>query len=176
MRIKALGAFKLSWLENGICFGALSLLALIPFTELVLRQFKLAIPASKGLITHLFLVSGFFAAMITAKAGEHISITAIEYIKHKKVKQFLEFTSALLSVFVMSILMWNCISFLKYGLMGKMIGFVPERLFAAAMPLGYAVITLHFLLRLDTWRKRLVAGAAILLGTAAALPAIAKLL
>ncbi|MCL1930964.1 MAG: TRAP transporter large permease subunit [Treponema sp.] len=167
---------KLTWIENGVCIGALSLLALIPFAEMILRPLKMAIPASKGLLIHLFLVAGFFAAMITSRTGEHISITAIQYIKHEKVKRTLEFTSALLSVFVMCILTWNCISFIKYGMMGKMIGFVPERLFAVAMPLGYAVITVRFLLRLETKRESLIAAAAILLGSVAALPAIAKLL
>jgi len=167
---------KMSWLEKGVCFGSLALLALIPFAELVLRQFKMAVPASKGLTTHLFLVLGFFAAMITSKTGEHISITAVQYIRNDKVKRALEFTSALLSIFVLSILVWNGISFIKYGLMGKMIGPVPERVFAIAMPLGYAVIVLRFLLRLDPGRRRLFALTAILLGTAAALPAIAKII
>jgi tripartite ATP-independent transporter DctM subunit len=175
MDIRTSGIFRISWLEKGICFGSLSLLALIPFAELVLRQFKMAIPASKLLITHLFLVVGFFAAMITAKTGEHISITAVQYIKHDKIKRTFEFTSALLSIFVLSILVWDGISFIKYGLMGKMIGPVPDRIFAIAMPLCYAVITLRFLLRLETRRRRVFAAAAIILGTAAALPAIAKL-
>jgi len=175
MGARSSGKFKLSWLENGICFGSLSLLALIPFAELVLRQFKMAIPASKGLITHLFLVAGFFAAMITSKTGEHISITAVQYIKNDKIKRALEFTSSLLSIFILSIFVWNCISFIKFGLIGRMIGPVPERVFAAAMPLGCAVIALRFLFGLETGRRRVFAAAAILLGTAAALPAIAKL-
>jgi len=174
MDVRTSGIFKMSWLEKGICFGALSLLALIPFAELVLRQFKMAIPASTSLITHLLLVVGFFAAMLTSKTGEHISITAVQYIKHDKVKRTLEFTSALLSIFVLSVLVWNCISYIKYGL-GGMIGPVPVRVFAVAMPLGYAVIVLRFLLRLETGRHKAFALATILLGTAAALPAIAKL-
>jgi tripartite ATP-independent transporter DctM subunit len=159
----------------GICFGALSFLALIPFAELVLRQFKMAIPASKLLISYLFLVSGFFSAMITSKTGDRISITAVQYIKHDKVKRTLEFTSALISIFVLSILVWNCISFIKYGLAGRKVGPVPDWFFAIAMPLGYAVMVLRFLLRLETVRGKMCAGAVILLGTAAALPAIAKL-
>jgi len=167
---------KLSWLEKGICFGSLSLLALIPFAELVLRQFKAAIPASQSLMLHLFLVAGFFAAMITSKTGEHISITAVQYIKHEKVKRAFEFSSALISIFVLSILVWNCISYIKYGLLGKTIGFIPERVFAAAMPLGYAVMVMRFLLRLEAKRQKIFAFAAVLLGTAAALPAIAKII
>jgi tripartite ATP-independent transporter DctM subunit len=174
--LRAITNFRISWLENGICFGALSLLALIPFAELLLHPFKMAIPASKGLITHLFLVAGFFAAMITSKTGEHISITAVQYIKHDRAKRILEFISALLSIFVLSVLVWNCISFIKYGLMGRMIGPVPERVFAAAMPLGYAVMVVRILLRVETRRGRALAFAAVVIGTAAALPAIAKLL
>jgi tripartite ATP-independent transporter DctM subunit len=176
MGMRISGILRLSWLEKGICFGALSLLALIPFAELILRQFNMAIPSSKSLITHLFLVSGFFAAMITSKTGEHISITAIQYIKQEKIKRTLEFTSALISIFVLSVLVWNCISFIKYGLMGRMIGVVPDRIFAVVMPLGYAAMTLRLLIRLETRNEKIIALAAVILGTAAALPAIAKLI
>jgi len=176
MGVRISGVFNLSRLEKCICYGSLTLLALIPFSELVLRQFKMAIPASKGLTIHLFLVLGFFAAMITSKTGEHISITAVQYIKHDKLKRAFEFTSALLSVIVLSILVWNCISFNKFGLRGRMIGPVSERIFAVAMPLGYAVMVLRFVFRLETRRRKIFACAAILLGTAAALPAIAKFL
>ncbi|MCL2270893.1 MAG: TRAP transporter small permease, partial [Treponema sp.] len=164
-----------SWLENGICYASLSLLALIPFAELVLRQFNMAIPASKAAITHLFLVAGFFSAMITSKSGEHISITAVQYIKNENVKRVCRFASALLSVFVLSILVWNCISFIKHGLMGRMIGPVQDRIFAVAMPLGYAVMVIRLFFRFDPGR-RVFALAAALLGTAVALPAIAKLI
>ena len=176
MSVQASRVLRASWLEKGICFGSLSLLALIPFAELVLRQFKMAIPSSKLLMTHLFLVAGFFAAMLTSKTGEHISITAVQYIKNDRIKRAFGFASALISVFVLSILVWNCISFIKYGLMGKMIGPVPDRVFAIAMPLGYAVMVIRFLMGISPGRNRIFAFAAILLGTAAALPAIAKLL
>jgi tripartite ATP-independent transporter DctM subunit len=59
--------------------------------------------------------------------------------------------------------------------MGKMVGPVPDRIFAIAMPLGYAVMVSRFFLKVEPGRKRIYALAAILLGTAAALPAIAKL-
>jgi len=54
-------------LEKTICYGSLFLLALIPFLDMVLRHFRLAIPASKSFMIHLFLVLGFFAAMLTVK-------------------------------------------------------------------------------------------------------------
>jgi len=176
MSVNALRTFKISWIEKGVCFFSLALLALIPITELILRQFKLSIPESRDIIIHLFLVAGFFTAMHTTKYGEHISITAIQYIKNEKAKKILVTLSILVSVFLLSILTWNCVSFTKSGLLGKMVGPVPQFIFAIAMPLGYAVITVRLCLKLDTWKKRLLAFLALLAGTILAFPAIAKII
>jgi tripartite ATP-independent transporter DctM subunit len=166
----------LSRIEKGICFGALSLLALIPFSEFILHKFRVIFPATRDLMPYLFLVTGFFAAMLTAKAGEHISITAVQYIKNEKVKRTLDVINSLLCVFVLTILAWNCVSFIKYGMLGKLIGFIPDRVFSVAMPLGYAVIALRFALMKRTAKERIITVSALVLGTAAALPAIAKII
>ncbi|MDR2716681.1 MAG: TRAP transporter large permease subunit [Treponema sp.] len=167
---------KISRLEKGLCYGSLSLLALIPLTELVLHRFKMAIPGSKSLMAHLFLALGFFAAMLTAQSGEHISITAIQYIRNDKAKRILQYISTLICVFILSVFAWNCISFIKYGLMGKPVGFLTDRIFAVAMPLGYAVMALRFAFKFRSVRGKVLALSVILLGTVAALPAIAKLI
>jgi len=167
--------FKLSWLEKAICFCSLSLLALIPIIELILHKFNLTIPDSRSIITHLFLVSGFFTAMLTVQYGEHISITAVQFIKSEKIKSFLLLAVTLVSVFLLTMLAWNCVSFIKYGLMGKTVGPVPDRIIAIVMPLGYAVIAVRFCLKLKS-KERLLAFTAMLAGTAAALPAIAKII
>jgi tripartite ATP-independent transporter DctM subunit len=169
-------AFKVSWLEKGICFGALSLLTLIPIVEFILHRFNLAIPDSKSIITHLFLVMGFFAAMLTSKSGEHISVTAVQLIKKDRVKHALEFVGTLVAVFILTILVWNCISYIKFGMRGNLIGFVPDRVFAIVMPLGFLVIALRFSLRLQTGKEKILALAAMLVGTAAALPAITRII
>jgi len=176
MNGKISGVLTLSRLEKGICYGLLSLLALIPLVELVLHRFKMAIPDSKALMAHLFLALGFFAAMLTAKSGEHISITAIQYIRNDKLKRILQYISALICVFILTILAWNCVSFIKYGLMGKRIVFLTDRVFAAAMPLGYMVMALRFVFKFRSARGRVLAFAVVLLGVIAALPAIAKLI
>jgi len=166
----------LSRVEKGICFGALSLLALIPFIEFILHQFRLVIPATRDLMPYLFLVTGFFAAMLTAKAGEHISITAVQYIKNERFKRTLGFINSLLTVLVLTILAWNCISYVKYGMLGKLIGPIPDYVFAVAMPLGYAVIALRFAVMKRTAKERIITLSALVIGTAAALPAIAKII
>jgi len=168
-------SLSLTVLEKAICFCSLSLLALIPLIELLLHQFKSTIPDSRAIITHLFLVSGFFTAMLTAKYGEHISITAVQFIKSEKVKRILLVSVTLISVFLLTILKWNCVSFIKYGLMGKYVSYVPDRIIAVVMPLGYFVIAVRFCLKLRG-KEMLFAFLAMVIGTAAALPAVAKII
>jgi tripartite ATP-independent transporter DctM subunit len=165
-----------SRLEKVICYGSLSLLALIPFAELVLRQFTLGIPDSRALLTNFFLVTGFFGAMLTAQSGSHITISTIQFIKNENVKRTLGFISTMILVCILNVMAWNCVSFIKYGLMGRSVGFLSDRIFAVAMPIGYAVIALRFALRLERKRNIRLALLAMLLGTALALPAIAKII
>jgi C4-dicarboxylate transporter, DctM subunit len=168
--------FKLSWLENIICFGSLSLLALIPFIELILNKFNLTIPGSNAIIVHIFLLVGFFAAMLTSKSGEHISITAVQYIKNDKIKKTFIFICTIISVFLLSILAWDSICYIKFAMPGKQIGFIQDKVLAIAMPLGFFVIAIRFALKLKSPRDKIFAIAAFLLGSFAALPAIAKII
>ncbi|MCL2759209.1 MAG: TRAP transporter large permease subunit [Treponema sp.] len=167
---------KISWVENAICFGSLSLLALIPFVQLALNQFNMTIPDFNALVTHFFLVAGFFAAMLAAKTGSHISITAVQYIKSDKIKSILAIVCTFISVFILTILFWNCICFIVHGFMGRKVAFIPERLFAVVMPLGFAVLTARFIIGLKTPKDKYIALAAVLTGCFAALPAIAKII
>ena len=173
--MKILKNFKVSWIEIGICITALSLLALIPIIQLVLRQFKLTIHDFKAIITHTFLVVGCFAAMLTVKYGEHISITMVQFIKNEKVKKILAVSCTAISVIIFTVLAWNCVSYLKHGGFGKSVGSLSDYFFAIAMPLGYFVITVRFCLKMDTWQKRLIAFGAMLIGFIFALPAITKI-
>jgi tripartite ATP-independent transporter DctM subunit len=168
--------FKLSWIENIICFCSLSLLALIPFVELVLRQFRLTITDSNAILAHFFLVAGFFAAMLTTRSGEHISIKAVQYIKNDKIKKTLVFICTLISVFLLSILVWDSICYIKFAMMGKKVGPFKDQVYAVAMPLGFAVIALRFTLKLQNLKDKIFAFAAILLGCISALPAAAKII
>jgi tripartite ATP-independent transporter DctM subunit len=168
--------FKLYWIENIICFTSLSLIALIPFVELLLHQINLTIPGSNAILIHLFLLTGFFAAMLTARNGEHISITAVQYIKNDKVKNIFIFICTIISVFLLGILLLDSICFIKFSMTGKQIGFIKDQVYAVAMPLGFFVIALRFALKLQKNREKIFATSAFLLGCIAALPAIAKII
>ena len=174
--IKFIKTFKITWLENIICFGSLFLLALMPFVELFLQRFKLSIPDYKALINHFLLVTVFFAAMFTTKHGDHISISTLQLIKNDKVKKILVTVCTVISVFLLSVLVWNCIAFIKYSINGKQVGPFTDQIFAVAMPVGFAVIALRLAFKLQSRRDKIIAAAVILLGCIAALPAIAKII
>ncbi|GHU65239.1 TRAP transporter subunit DctM [Spirochaetia bacterium] len=162
-------------LEKWICFGALGLLALVPVLEALIRPLNAAIPASRAIMTHLFLVVGLFAAMITTKSKEHIFIAITQYIKNEKLKTILAISAHIVTAFVASVLVWNSISFIKYSLSGRLIGVIPDRVFGLVIPLGFAVIALRFAWQTPVKRFKGLPFIAILLGTICALPAIVKL-
>jgi len=174
--IKFFKGFKISWLENIICFGSLSLMALLPFVELILRQFSLTIPGSTDIVKHFLLVSALFSAMLTEKTGEHISITAVQFIKSENVKKIIALVCTVISVFLLIILVWDSVSFIKFGLQGRHIGFLTDQIVAVFIPLAFLVIALRLTFKFQSWRGKSIAVAAMLVGCFFALPAIAKII
>ncbi|MDR2618473.1 MAG: TRAP transporter large permease subunit [Treponema sp.] len=162
-------------LEKGVCYAALVLMALIPAVEALIRPFGGVIPVSRGIMTHLFLVVGLFAAMLTTKSKEHISIAVIQYAKNEKLKTALGTATSLISTFVVTVLFWNSLSFLVFSLSGKLVGFIPDRVFALALPIGYGVMAFRFA-RQSSGKGGVPPVLAALLGTCCSLPAIAKLI
>jgi tripartite ATP-independent transporter DctM subunit len=180
---KLLSSAAPGMVEKGVCYGALILMALLPAAEILIRPFGGVLPASQGIMTHLFLTAGLFAAMLTTGANEHISIAVVQYIRNEKLKKVMAAVTGLISAFVVTNLFWDSLSFLKYGLSGRPIGFIPDRIFALAMPIAYAVMAFRFarLVYRGSGKgaaKGLIVPAilSVVLGTVTSLPAIAKLL
>ena len=170
-------------LEKGVCYTALILMALVPVADVVLRPFNIVVPYSRLFLIRLFMIAGLFAAMLTTRTKEHISIVISQFIKGDKLKAGLSCLTGLITTFVVTILFWDSISFLKHGLTGRLVGSIPDWVFALAMPIAYAVIAVRFAIFTakgsgDKINKKLLIlpVLSILLGTAAAFPAIAKLI
>jgi tripartite ATP-independent transporter DctM subunit len=168
---------RLHRLETGICAAALVLLALIPVLDAALRFFLHSrFPAAPELGAHLLLVLGLTAGMITTRDGSHLSIGLFQYIRSEKIKTGLAVSAALLSAFMATLFAWCSLSFIRVGLYPvQIVGFIPDRVFALIMPLGYAVMALRFAgsaLRMSG--RRILPALAILLGTLCSLPVICK--
>jgi tripartite ATP-independent transporter DctM subunit len=167
----------LDLLEKGICYAALALLALIPAAEAAARFFGTGIPASSGFMTHLLLVLGLFAAMITTRQGEHLSISLTQHLSGAKIKTVLLTANSMIAALICTVTAWCSVSFMKIGLERHIIGFIPNRVFALAMPLGYGVMAFRFA-RKSPLRGpvRLLPFLALVLGTALSFPVIVKLI
>ena len=171
-------------IEKGLCFSSMILMALLPVADVLLRPFNLVIPYSRQFLVRLFLLTGLFAAMLTTRTNEHIAISITQYIKSKKLKSVLAFVTGLFAVFVMAVLFWDSISFIKYSFTNRTIASIPEWVFALAMPVVYGVMTMRFAFHSSGALKKAGYGAGlkwlpffvILLGFAAALPAVSKII
>jgi tripartite ATP-independent transporter DctM subunit len=163
--------------EPGCCYFSLAGLILLPSAETFLRVFfHSRFPASPGLIIHLLLCLGLFSGMNTTKAGDHLSIGLLQFSSNEKLKRIFAIASGLLSVLVVTIFAWCSVSFVKIYLSPpRIIGFIPDQVFALVMPLGYAVMAFRFA-RLTPLRgkARILGVLAVLLGTVFSLPVIFK--
>ena len=161
--------------EKAFCLISLICIVLIAVSEVLARFFHTGIPASTGLLTHFLLFLGLFSGMFTSKSGEHLSIALVHYVKNEKARHILALITGSFSVFLCTLLAWSSVSFIKIGLEIKSIGFIPNLVFALAMPLGFAVMAIRFGLQIPA-KRRLLFIIVLVLGTAASFPAIAKIL
>ncbi|GMO27012.1 MAG: TRAP transporter large permease subunit [Termitinemataceae bacterium] len=176
--------------EKIVCYSSLAFLALIPCAESIMRiVFRSGIPSSSILTTHFLLVLGLFAGMIATKGGDHLSISVIQFIKNEKLKRVFLNCSCLLSAFITTILGFCSMVFIKLVLTPpQMIGFIPEYVFCAAMPIAYFVMAIRFAFKTNfthgnvagekktTWVVRILPLLPILLGVVFSLPLICQYL
>jgi tripartite ATP-independent transporter DctM subunit len=181
-------------IEDALCILSLVLLALLPAVEVVARLLSrtlygvminfhitplniiaAGIPGSSGLMIHLLLVAGLLAGMITTRNKDHLAIALVQHFSNDAVKNRIQVLTNLLSALIVTVIAWTGASFIRLGLQGRMIGFIPDRVFALIIPVGYGVIAIRFARRtgLTGWKKFFPA-LAIILGTFLSFPVIAK--
>lgn len=164
-------------IEEIICGVSLFFLTAIPFTDVLLRLiFKSRFPAAPVMTAHLLLTLGLLSGMITTRRGDHLSIGLAQYIGDKKIKKFFSAAGGLVSAFFAVIFGWCSVSFIRVGLYPmQMAGFIPDRVFALVMPIGYTVMALRFTRQaFSSGAKVFLCAAAVALGTLCSLPAIFK--
>ncbi|MCL1814614.1 MAG: TRAP transporter large permease subunit [Treponema sp.] len=164
-----------SAIEEGICYLALALLALLPLADIVLRlTIKTGFPDAASLFKHLLLALGLLSGMLTTKNEEHLSIGIVQNFSSPGVKKTVSVIGHIVSAYVTMIIAWGSLSFIRVGLMGwKICGIIPDRIFALVIPIGYTVMAFRFarLTPLEG-KKKIIPYLALLLGTISALPII----
>ena len=161
-------------IEKVLCYTSLVFLTIISASEAVARLFGSSIPASNGLLTHSLLLLGLLAGMFTARTGEHLSIVLLQFVKNEKTRRIFGIATGLFSVIICAILAWSSVSFLKIGITPRLIGFIPNIVFALSMPLAFGVMAIRFGLKLP--KAGILLPLALIAGTALSFPVIVKLI
>ncbi|MDR0451610.1 MAG: TRAP transporter small permease, partial [Treponema sp.] len=168
--------------EQGLCFVSLFFLTVIPAAEVVARiVFKTGVPNSAWIMEQMLLSIGLFAGMITTKKSEHLSISLIQMLP-EKFRSWCAIGTHLVSAFVLTVVALCTPSFIKIGLTGRMIGFIPDQVYALALPIGYGVMAFRFARQSAALLRERIRGAAVwllpllavILGACASLPAFSK--
>jgi tripartite ATP-independent transporter DctM subunit len=137
--------------------------------------FSSGIPASSGFLIHLLLMGGMLAGMITTRNGEHLSIALVQYFSQPELKRRLHTIINLLAALITTAIGCCGPAFIRIGLTGEMIGFIPDRVFALIIPAGYMVIAVRFARHSGLkGRMRIFPVLAIVLGVVLSFPSIAK--
>ena len=162
-------------IERVVCIAAIAALVLIAAAEVLAKLLGSSIPASTGLLVHFLLLLGLFSGMYTAGRKEHLAIVLVQYIKNEKVRRSIALAAGFIAVFVCTVIAWSSVSFLKIAIRPALVGFIPNVVFVAAMPLAYGVMALRFAMQMPA-KRPFFPALALVLGTIAAFPVIIKII
>ena len=158
--------------ENAGLVAALAMMALLPLAEIALRAaFQVGVSGAAAFTQNLALVAGMFGAVVAAREGRLLSLSTLPELLSPaaatRARQFTGIVSAAISalLFVASV---EFVCAERSG--GNVIAYgVPIWLMAAALPAGFALMTLRLAGAAPSWRGRVAAiAAAVTVGLAAA--------
>jgi C4-dicarboxylate transporter DctM subunit len=135
-------------LENGFSGLILVLVAVVPTVEILARWiFKTGILGVSDLTHHLVLWLTCLGGAITSREGKHITLSAgVDQIR-EPVRGWILTITSFISASIAAAMTWSSLALLMIGFdPSKNIGFVPIRLAAAVLPVGFALMTARFVI------------------------------
>lgn len=138
-------------LEDGLLVAALSLMILLSFGQIVLRNL-----AHTGLVwgdpflRHLVLWLGLLGAMVATREDNHININVISRFLSGRAKAIVRILTDTFTAGVCALLTYASILFLRYEIEAGTTVFekVPAWIAELILPIAFGVITLHYLVYL----------------------------
>ncbi len=130
--------------EKAVVITALLFLALIPFTEVLIRKFfDTGFPASGSYIPHLVLITAYMGGTITSRKGEHLAIN-LDFLKHLIPSDITRYIKSFAGSLVSTVLFWSSLGFVFTGFdLSQKVGLFPLLVFSIFIPLGYFVMMLR---------------------------------
>ncbi len=126
----------------------LGAMVLLPLTEILLRGvFRIGIANAATLVQHLVLVVGMLGAMVAVREGRLLSLSSLDNCLPSEVREAARIFAAAVAMAVAGFLCYAGYDFVlaeREG--GNMLAYgIPQWAAQAAMPLGFAFITLRLL-------------------------------
>lgn len=104
------------------------------------------------LLRHLVLWCGIFGAVVATREKKHIAIDVLGYLAAENIKPWLALLINLFSFVVAAVLTWASILFIRnefsFGSLPLLT--IPSWVWALIFPMGFGLITLHFLVAITT--------------------------
>jgi len=170
------------WLEEAIAFGSTAVIVLVPFFDkIVQRLFPKTggIPGSNLFVSYSVIALCFSASILTTREGKHLSISLLADSAKGRFKEAVGAFNTAVSVVVTMVYLCSSLAFLFTGIQaGKRVGFIPERILVAVMPLAFLIMAIYFMTQAKlSLRAKVIASAlAYPLGLALGFPALVELL
>lgn len=132
--------------ENFLAYLSLFLLALLPFSEVVVRKFfHTGIEGLYDYSHHLVLVVTFLGGMITSRDGKHLSLSLSINLK-EPFASWIKFIVAIVAAAITTALAWSSLSFSFTAFdPSQKIGFFSLRLVSLIMFVGFLVMATRVL-------------------------------
>jgi C4-dicarboxylate transporter DctM subunit len=159
--------------ENVVLALALTLMALLPLAEVLLRAtFRVGISGAASFTQHCALIAGMLGAAVAAREGRLLSLSMLDTLLEGRCALLARLFTRTVAVIVGALL---CLASVEFVLVeragGNVIAYgIPVWLGQAVLPLGFALITLRLAwAAADSWPARLATLALAAAVAAAAL-------
>ena len=139
-----------SKVEMIVLVVSLSIMVFLAFGQVVLRNaFNAGYPWADPIVRHLVIWSGFMGAALATRDERHISIDALtKFFSHKSKRVVAVVTSAFAAVvcYYLATASWQFLLEEK-AVNNMMVLSIPTWVAIIIIPVGYGVLTFHFLIR-----------------------------
>ena len=158
--------------ENAGLVAALAVMALLPLAEIALRAaFQVGVSGAAAFTQNLALVAGMFGAVVATREGRLLSLSTLPDLLSPAAATLARQFTGIVSAAITALLFVASVEFVwaeRSG--GNVIAYgVPIWLMAAALPAGFALMTLRLACAAPSWHGRVAAiAAAVMVGLAAA--------
>lgn len=155
---RQIGVFEKRLIDGLLCILLLAMIFLACLQIGLRTFFSSGLLWADPLLRHLVIWCGMFGAVVATRERKHIAIDVLGYLAAEQIKPWIGLLVDLFSSSVAAALTWAAILFVRneFSFGSLPLLHIPSWIWALIFPVGFALITLHFLAAICTDIKALV--------------------